>query len=614
MATAVALVMCVSLLWVAGPAPAFAQGVTQRFAKAQKLFDQGQIKPAYKQLVAIAKKYPDHQPTRLLLGRVFFRTGQVSRAAAQFKRVSPDMLSGDAAYEYGMAFYQIKDYRRANAGLSRVPSNSKFYDLANFYRGLSYYQTREYAKAQLYLTRAKKLPKNLVHTKREALTSLRRLLRNERHGGSQPTNPYVIVPTPPPPAYMYPSAPPVDVGPPANATTPAKPATPAPAAAPTSGFVNVITPSFTWKQVAANIDYFGTKTDSTESNTSTVKVAFKTQYNAEPRDNGGQPYGSLAVDLVQDEVSSRNSSVEYKVYTDRPGEIIESETETPLTSSKSTTVAATPEFGFPATEAIDLKAGLKYSSLSSKGSKTDDTGPYGSFDWAGETVTLKLSGSQTNSVTTTTEKVTKTTTVMAADIGKRFDTAEIGLLVQQSERAFQRAAPLPAGPANGTTDATTMTITADATKTWESFSMTFAATQKTIENPFPQVYIFIGEQQSLKLELSGLKTFDFGGSFSLAAASEQLSNYQEVVPDPKGATGEDGKTVIQVPAKGSGTRTTLTATLKLTPFDWLFGSISLKQTTLALSFSDQTLEPAIQRKTPEAILEQTIQAGVSKSF
>lgn len=604
-------VLCASLLWLATPAPAFAQSVTERFGKAQRLFNQGQIKPAYKQLAAIARKYPDHQPTRLLLGRVFFRTGQVGRAASQFKRVSPDMLSGDAAYEYGLAFYQLKDYRRAKLGFARVPATSKFYDLASFYRGLSYYQTREYAKAQLYISRAKKLPKNLLHTRREALSSLRKLSRSERRGASQPTNPYVIVPTPPPPpVFAYPTQPlpePAAGEPPPEA--PAKPAAPPP---PSSGFVNAVTPSFTWTQVAANIDYFGTKTESKETNTSALKVAFKSLYNAEPRDNGGQPYGSLGVDLSQEEVSKRGSTVEYKVYTDRPGEIIEDETVTSPTSTTSTIVVATPEFGYPASEAIDLKGGYKFKNADAKSAGTTvETGPYGSLDWGGETVTVKLTGSQT-ATDTSANKTVKTSTVMGGDFSKRFETTEFGLLAQQTDNTYQRAVPLAPG-ATAEADATILVITADATKTWESFSMTFAATQKTVELAFPEVYVLIGESQSMKLELSALKTFDFGGSLSVVAASEQLSDYQNMVDDPAGTTGEDGK-LIQVPVKGNGSRTTITGTLKLTPIDWLFGSISLKQTTLAISVADPKTEPAFQKKTPEAVLEQTIQAGVSKSF
>lgn len=611
----------VALMLLARPGPAFAQSVTERFGKAQRYYNQGKSKPAYKILVSIVKKYPDHQPSRLLLGSLLFRTGHLGAAARQFKRASPDLLSGDIAYEYGITFFQAKDCRRAKVGFGKVSTSNRFDDLASFYRGLCHLQGREYQKAQFYLNRAKKLPPALERKRREALRITRRVQRSERQGNVQMQSPYTIAATPlPPPVISYdPYAgqtppPQPETGPPAEVK---KPAPPPP---PQSGTTNTVTPSLTLTQKAVSADFFGTKEDNTEIFISELKVAFKSKYDAQPRGNGGQPYASLAGDVGQTATNSRGSSVAYSAKQETPGDIIESETAKPPVTATVGIISVNPEVGYPASAAIDLTAGVKYKDtlpdMKTEG-KNNELGPYGSFNFDGETTSLKLTGSQTTT-DNQTAKFVKTGTVLLVDLSKRLDSAEVGLSVQKTDNAFKlAAAPAPGKGTLDTVDTSTLLGVGDATKTWDSFAATFAVTYTAITNNLPTVFILYGEQSSIKIELNGTRTFDFGGSLAFSASSAQLTDFQDYVTDvslPKVKDAAGAEVAAKSVVKANGTRNIFSTTFKLTPFDWIFGSASYKYTTLSVQMPNAALNLEFQKGTSEVTTEFTLQAGLSKTF
>ena len=103
-------------------APAHAESVTAMFSKAQKALKEGKTKSAYKSLIAIIKRYPDHEPSHLLLGHILFRASQIGKAYKHFKRVSPDLVTPDLGYEYGITMFQGKNCSKAIQGFARVPS------------------------------------------------------------------------------------------------------------------------------------------------------------------------------------------------------------------------------------------------------------------------------------------------------------------------------------------------------------------------------------------------------------------------------------------------------------------------------------------------------------
>ena len=63
---------------LAWSAPARAETVTQLFAKAQKAASAGKTKIAARIIAVILKRYPDHQPSRLLLGHLLFTAQKVA--------------------------------------------------------------------------------------------------------------------------------------------------------------------------------------------------------------------------------------------------------------------------------------------------------------------------------------------------------------------------------------------------------------------------------------------------------------------------------------------------------------------------------------------------------
>ena len=102
---------------------AFAQSVTVSFNKGRKLFEQGKLRAAYKVLAETAKKYPGHQPSQILLGRILFKSGKINAAAKRFRKVSADSITSDFAYEYGIVMFSVKQCDKAQAGFSRVTRN-----------------------------------------------------------------------------------------------------------------------------------------------------------------------------------------------------------------------------------------------------------------------------------------------------------------------------------------------------------------------------------------------------------------------------------------------------------------------------------------------------------
>ena len=94
--------------------------VTRTYIKADAAFKKGQVRRALKIISGNIKKYPAHEPSQLLLGRIYYRLGKVPQAAKAFGRVSPELLSADMAYEYGITFFITKNCDKAEIGRAHV--------------------------------------------------------------------------------------------------------------------------------------------------------------------------------------------------------------------------------------------------------------------------------------------------------------------------------------------------------------------------------------------------------------------------------------------------------------------------------------------------------------
>lgn len=582
-----------------------AESVTDSFNKARKLFEQGKLRSSYKILSGLAKKYPDHQPTQILLGRILFKIGKISAAAKRFRKIGPDEISGDFAYEYGIVMFTAKQCERAQAGFARVPANSKLAPLANFYRGVCYVRSQDWQRASKYLNRAKGLPGNLEQTRRQALSQVVKQLRAERSGSIGSTNPYIIVPTPPPPLPYQPYTPE------GAAPVPPDNKPPPPPPPPPTGFQNSFTPAFVYTQTSRTDDFHGTGAKDSQLKKSELKFGFKTKYLAAPRSFGAQPFFSLGFDLNQVALATKGSQVKYIAYENDPGTLVEQQTAADDTSTNYAEVRVAPEIGYPVTSAIDLAGGFtikeKFPEMK-QDKKSSTEGPFGSLSYNGESFGIKGTGSVTD--TKAEGKTVKTDTVTAAQITKEFESTSVLASYQTTDAKGAEpplAGPMPAAAFRGTTTV----IVANGTKTWETFSMTAGVTDTTYDTGSPLV-IKLGEDKRTVLELSGNKSFDFGGSLTVTIQQATLTGYKNTFPDKTAAPEADPKPIVYT--KAEATEQTVLTVFKMSPLPWLTGSLSYKYINASYTQSNAEYQKDFIQVVPDLSTEFTMVLSLSKTF
>ncbi len=585
---------------------ASAQSVTVSFNKGRKLFEQGKLRAAYKVLSETAKKYPGHQPSQILLGRILFKSGKISAAAKRFRKVSPDSITPDFAYEYGIVMFSVKQCERAQAGFSRVPSNSKLAPLANFYRGICYVREQDWQRASKALLKARGLPGNLEQTRRQALSQVQRQMRAERSGNVGSSNPYIIVPSPPPPV-PYQEQIPVD-----QAPLPPDNRPPPPPPPPPTGFQSSYTPALVYTQVSRSEDMHGTGINDSQIKKSELKLGVKSKYLAEPRSFGAQPYFSFGFDLNQISTDTKGTKITYIAYENDPTTIIEQQSGNTDVSATALEVKLSPEVGYPVTDTIDVSGTytLKETYPDMKADKKSTSmGPSGIFDYSGEIVNLKLSGSMTDSVKE--GKPVKTDTVVGGQLTKDFENTSVLASFQQTES--KSALPVVAGPMEPSAFfGTTTVITANGTKNWETVSMTAGVTNITYNTGSPLV-IKILEDQRTVLELSGNKSFDFGGSLTFTVQQATLAAYKKAFDD-KTASADPAAPKQKVFVKGDGTEQTFLTVFKLTPISWITGSLSYKYVTGTYNQSNADYQKEFISSTADLVTEFTMVVSVSKTF
>lgn len=604
---------------------AFAQSVVAEFQRAQKLYRAGQDRQALKILKKIVKKFPDHQPSHLLLGRLAFANGKISAAMKHFKKISPELVTPEMGYEYGIVMFQAGNCKKANLGFSRLPSNDRAIGLSYFYRGVCYLRGQQTQRAIMYLKRANSLPPNLQESRRAALAEARRRLKAEQAGRNLHSNPYFVVPTPPPPMPMAPGAvePHLESEAAAMAKKPAPPAPPAPPPPPpTAGFDNSFTPSLTVAQSSLTQDFYGYKVSNSETRSTEVKLAFNSKYNFEPTDSGKQPYAQLPVDFLQTSASNSGQTTGYVTYADDPGTVIEQEVQRTNSSTRETVVITSPEAGLPLSGAVQIAAGYKYESHFPDGRTDKKFGastPYGTLTLVIDHVTTEISGNHKESFDAT-DSIVRIDQTLGAKVTLDLETFDFSLAAQQTTIAPGPAAKVE--PNRPPAQAGTTQFEASVTRSWESVNINFAAQQWSqtlapgqLENPDRR------EMSNLKLALTGALTFDFGASASVMVAQIAKSDFRQTFDtkdSPPGATFnlQGGETPEKPKKLVSADETDQQAvlTFKVSPFDWFYGQISYDYQLRSHRVNDALYEVDFQNSNPDIVAEFKVMLGLSKSF
>ncbi|MBF0443574.1 MAG: tetratricopeptide repeat protein [Oligoflexales bacterium] len=129
-----------------------------KFQKGVGYFNRGDYSAASSVFQELLKKYKDHVPSKIYLARTFFQQRDFSESIAAFKEIPMEKLPPEARHEFGLSYYQEKQYENAISQLKTIPKNHKLYDLSNYYAAQSAFKIERYSEAKSFIEKAVVLP------------------------------------------------------------------------------------------------------------------------------------------------------------------------------------------------------------------------------------------------------------------------------------------------------------------------------------------------------------------------------------------------------------------------------------------------------------------------
>jgi tetratricopeptide (TPR) repeat protein len=599
--TRTAKIACGIFLAIALNSPALSN-VRAQFTKANNALQAGQVKVAKRILQKTLKKYPGHQPSNLLLGKIYYREGKIRAAAAKFLLVSPELLDGKSAYPFAISLFTIKRWKRAIAGFSKVPAKSQEINLAYFYKGVAHLRLKNHLKAEVYLKKANPLPANLMASRRRLLKNLRERSNLERSGYYKQSN-YQIVPPPPQTyqysqGYEYPKDPAAKDDPEKARRTRRQPPPP-------TGLTTVITPSLSFRKLKGRLGKHDIEFYDNDTQILEYKASFVGKYDLRALANGGQPNISLLADFSKKDRTATGEPLTY--------EYDNGETEEGVSGSENK-IELTPAVTYPVTAILDLEGKFKYQLKMPKGddSKTKMT-PEGSS-------TLELGNHEFKGTAKYVMAEEKNGTYINNDLVMRGDyTASVSPV--SFNMFFENKTsdnPKP-GKAEESVKAG-----AGVEKTWETSSMSLDGT--IVQYTPPAGKKRLKEQGAFVFTIGGTTSFSFGLSFTAQFEMSLLTEYYAEVPDEFGAAqGKDGETPqiapaaegekAKIPVTVDGTKTRSIVTGTFTPFEWLYMSANWTEISIIFnSPSDPKVQSNFEFATIDYVSFTEFELGVNYTF
>ena len=599
---------------VAIPDAKAAPGVNSQFNKAWKLFERGNLRRSYQILGRLKKRYPGHQPTQLLIGRIFFRRGKLNVAARHFKKVSPNLLSADDGYEYGVTFFQAGQCDKAKRGFQKVPARSRAFGPANFYLAMCEYRAGRISLAAKALGQARSLPATLKASKRRLDLAVRKKLREERRGVFSHNNPYVVgtrgafygaaSPSPAAPAHTY--APPV-------AFEGVKGASKGSAAkvtrsAPEATFSTSATPSLVIGGSRGSSEKHGYANGQTSSNSLVLGVDFNGTYQARPLGHGGQPSVSVSGGASQKTASSDATNYTYVAYESDPTNIREVEEVVPTAKSTTGNLKGRMAASYPVTGSLDVAIGYGYSLALpdlDPAKQSAGHGPDGSVTFGYKNFTFELGGSMTSSLNELSV-ITSNTTTIEAGIGTTIESLALDAYLKSATNTpyaegapeLPRAALLAGGSAN---------------KTWDAFALTLSVSNASLDGNYAARIgghsTKIDELNALKVSLSSSYQFAFGGSLTGSVYNETLT---EGIYTPTAAEGSATETVVPVPVQSEAQG--VAATFSVAPWDWMNVGLTYSGSIAVFSLADPVVQAEYEKTRSSDSHRFSYEVGFSKAF
>lgn len=562
------------------PLPARAETVGQGFAKAQRAAESGHAKAAVQILGRLLKRYPDHEPSRLLLAHLYYGMGQFNKAALQYRRLPPSVVTTDNAYEYGVSFFTMKDCARAVRGFNKVAAKSQEINLAYFYLGICALNAYECQKAEVLLGKARDLPPKLEAARRKALAK---------------TDPRICQ-APPPVAPL--AGPPVATVPPAfygfpatGEAPPPQPAVgsvgpPSPAAAATDkgevGVSTFIEPGLYLKQRNKTANYFGFKNGNSQTLNENISLRLGGRYDLPPTTPGGfQSYGSVEVFTAQDWGQTNGTNESYVTQSSQPGTIFSQSSPVPPGSTHVLLLSLEGKGGYALRPSVLLIGGDKIL----EALPDIDFGKSIMFNeiYAGATYGDKILA----------------TTLRLSDV-----------------YVTMHKAP-PAGPVSLSNSddqvynsfaGSALAANLDVLRNWDAYSLQ-GKVNYTAYQPNNGYYMG-GDTAHTRVDVVATDTMKLGLKLTAAASYQISSQYNAAVPDPSGAKGAPS---VKATASQANSYSFL-GQAELKPVDWCFGMASYRYTSFSFSGLDPAYSTAFQQASAEVSTTFTLQIGLDKKF
>ena len=565
------------------PFPARAETVTQGYAKAQRSASSGHAKTAVQILGQVLRRYPDHEPSRLLLAHLLYELGQYSKAAQQYRRLPALVLSPDIAYEYGVSFFAIKDCARAVRGFGNVPVKAKESNLAIFYLGICALNAYECAKAEALLSKAKDLPPHLEPVRKKALVKA-----NARTCQSAPSASVAAAggsDAPPVPAYYgYPALPdsaPLPAPPPVAGL--AATAVPVAAAADKAdvGLVIFFEPALYLKQRNKTANFFGYKSGSSQTLNQNISLKANAGYYL-PKATvaGSAPYVNLEVIAAQDWGQSSGTAETYVTQDSRPGTLFSQSLPVPPGATRLFLVSAEGKAGYPLRPTLMLSAGDKLTDALpnvevSKSILFNELYAGGSLGDKVLIATLRLSQIS----------VTMSKPVQAGPVS----------LVYGDDQMFN------------TFSGSAFAANFDLLRNWDAFSLQGKVKYTTYQPGLG--YYMSGDTANTKFDLVASQGVKYGIRFTLSASHQLSSQYSVAIADPSSAAAPSIRGVA-----AQATSSSIGGQVDIKPLDWCFGQISYGYSRFAYSGLDPAYDLAFQQGSTQESKIFTLKFGLGKKF
>lgn len=579
--------------------------IVQLFKKAQILHQQNKYNDSNKILKYILNKYPTHKPSYLLLGKNFYRLGDLKNAAKAFLKSGIAFIDSNSAFEYGVSMFYIGKWSLAIKGLNKVPKVNTLKDLAYFYTAVCYIKMNNLSQAQKNLILAKKLPPTFLDLKRLYLAEINRIQYKSRLG--TPPKAYYFNPY----NYPLPSYNTVSPEPSPQKITKFEDKKPEISSSiesikPTTGFIYSITPKIEYYFQNQQQDLHGYSNKNSNKYGPKAEIMLLPQYNFEPNINKRQIMVKCPMSIKIQNLIVESNDIKYFQYTDED-DIFAEETNVQQ-YEKILSYSVIPTVSIPIKKNLGIDASVKYleNLLNMKfQTRITEVGPQASLSIDLNPVNIMLTSSFLNIINIYGES----TQNIGLNTNLNINLTESNILnftAQYVQTSKPQLASLE-GFAQKTS------VEGSIKKILDIFEMSLGG--KYAKNDPPKDIFVNGILDEIIAKAAANIYFSFGLKLGVTAELSQILKYtKDVTPITSTSlydnTNDNQKLII------TGQRRQIKPYISFNPLEWIYmnASYSFTQTIYVLNTNDTNILQNFKSSTADIINNAIFNIGISKSF